>query len=72
MPLAADKRASIGSRIRDLRKKLGINQDQLAEFLGVSRVQISKYEHGSTNPNVENLYKLCDALKATPNDILGF
>lgn len=36
----------IGSNIKSLREKLGLTQEALAEFLNISRVEISYYEGG--------------------------
>ncbi|MGB0367908.1 MAG: helix-turn-helix transcriptional regulator [Flavobacteriales bacterium] len=37
----------LGKRIKSLRKNAGMNQTQLAERVGVSRVSISEIERGS-------------------------
>ena len=36
--------ATIGERIRDLRKKRDLTQEKLADFLGVSYQAVSKWE----------------------------
>ena len=36
----------VGERIRDLRKKAGLTQEQLAEILGVTAGAVYKWESG--------------------------
>ena len=37
----------IGSNLQLLRKKLGFTQEEIAEFLGITRVELSYYETGA-------------------------
>ncbi len=37
----------IGKNLQALRQKLGFTQDQVAEYLGITRVELSYYETGS-------------------------
>lgn len=46
------KKKQIGDIIRELRKKDGKTQEQLAEILGISTPAISKWESGQTNPDI--------------------
>ena len=48
----------IGKKIRDLRVSKGITQDILAEVLGVSPQAVSKWECGSTTPDIQLLPEL--------------
>lgn len=45
----------IGTRIRLLRKEKGISQDALAQQLGVTYQAVSKWENGSTMPDITML-----------------
>ena len=45
----------IGTRIRLLRKEKGISQDALARQLGVTYLAVSKWENGSTMPDITML-----------------
>lgn len=38
----------IGSRIQEYRKKAGLNQEEFAEKMGVSRQAVSKWERGGS------------------------
>lgn len=52
----------IGEKIREIRKKLGISQIELAERVGLSFQQIQKYEKGITRISVARLYQIAKAL----------
>ena len=54
-----------------LRKNNGISQEQLAEFVDVSRQSISKWETGETYPTLENIFKLCNILSCKMNDLIN-
>ena len=41
------------NRIEEIRKVRGINQEELAKVLGVSRQTISSLENGRYNPSIE-------------------
>lgn len=50
----------LSKRIADERKKLGLNQEELAEKVGVSQKSISKYENGTRRPTYETLSAMAD------------
>jgi len=52
----------IGEKIKEIRKKLGISQIELAERVGLSFQQIQKYEKGITKISVSRLYQIAKAL----------
>lgn len=60
----------MGSRIASRRKHLKINQNTLAEQLGISNNHLSSLEKGKVNPSLELLIELCNALKVTPDYLL--
>ena len=49
---------TLGERLIQLRAKAGLNQDTLAEQLGVSRQSVSKWENDASVPDLEKLVKL--------------
>nr|DAM29549.1 MAG TPA: Helix-turn-helix XRE-family like protein [Caudoviricetes sp.] len=66
-------------RILELCKEAGINQTELADKIGLSRVGLSKAING--NPTISTLEKIADALgvpvtelfeKSNTGDIVGF
>ncbi|AAK79545.1 transcriptional regulator with XRE-family HTH domain [Clostridium acetobutylicum] len=60
----------IGDRIRNSRKSKNYTQENLAEYLDVSTVYVSKIECGKTKINLETLMKICKFLNITPSYIL--
>lgn len=52
----------IGTRVKNSRSAHGWTLDQLAAAAGVSRRMIVNIEQGATNPSLETLLKLSDAL----------
>lgn len=60
----------MGDFIAGKRKELKMTQQQLAEKLNISFQAISKWENGTTYPNVELLYQLSEALQVTVDEIL--
>lgn len=56
---------TIGSRIRDRRKELGMSQEELAEKLYTSKQMISSYENDKTEIKVSVLKELVVALDTT-------
>ena len=50
----------IGNRIRELRKKKGVSQEDLAKLLGVTKSTISKYELGHRAMSIDQLKTVLD------------
>lgn len=61
--------SEIGKKIKSYRQKAQLTQEKLAEILGVTVQQVQNYESGRTTLNVDNLQKICLALKTSPVDI---
>lgn len=53
--------SEISNRLREERKRLGLNQTQLAEFGGVQLGSQSNYEKGERSPTVEYLKGIATA-----------
>ena len=51
---------NLNEKIQNLRKQVGISQEQLAERLNVTRQAISKWETGECLPDIENILQLSD------------
>jgi transcriptional regulator with XRE-family HTH domain len=52
----------IANKIKLRRKSLSLTQAQLASKVGLSRAAISQFESGDSNPSVETLVKIANAL----------
>ncbi|MBO6145541.1 MAG: helix-turn-helix transcriptional regulator [Bacilli bacterium] len=61
----------LGSRIKELRKKKGLTQQQLADLINVTKVSICCYEKGNRTPNLETFIDLINVLDTTPEYLLG-
>ncbi len=61
-----------GEVISKRRKELGLTQNQLAKSLNISFQAISKWENGTTFPDVTMLPKLAAALNTTVDALLGY
>ena len=51
---------SFGENLQYYRKREEITQEQLAEKMEVSRQTISKWEAGTSYPEMEKILQLCD------------
>lgn len=60
----------IGRFIEKNRKKKGLTQNELAEYLGITDRAISKWENGRGLPDHSLLLKLTDVLGITVNELL--
>lgn len=52
----------IGDKLREIRKRRGLTQEQLAEMVDVTFQQIQKYENGMTKLNTDRLQAVAQAL----------
>lgn len=52
-------------KLTELRRRRGLSQEQLADFLGVTRQSVSKWESGSVMPELGKLIALSDLFHVT-------
>ena len=57
-------------KIREFRLAKSFTQEQLSELVGVSRVNISRYENGNREPPINVLAKIATALEVTLDDLV--
>lgn len=62
---------SLGERIKALRRRAGLSQEQVAEQVGVSRQAVAKWEAGQSAPSTENLRKLAQVLQVGLEELAG-
>ena len=61
-----------GERIRELRKKLGLTQEELGKMIGVQKAAINKYETGIVvNLKQSVIHGLAKALQVSPVVLLN-
>jgi transcriptional regulator with XRE-family HTH domain len=58
-----------GKRVRELRKRKGYSQEELADKAGLHRTYIGSIERGEQNVSIDNIDKIAGALK-TPISLL--
>ena len=61
----------LGSRIKDLRKRHGLTQEELGKKINVTKVSISCYENETRTPSLETLLELSDIFHVDPNYLFG-
>ena len=59
------------NRIKDLRKRKGISQLELAQLLGVTQQAVSGYEKNISQPDIDSLKMLSDYFNVSIDYILG-
>ena len=62
---------TIGDRIFDRLKEIGMTQKEFSEKTGISQSTISEWKSKRTNPTSEKIMIICDTLKVTPEWILS-
>ena len=60
----------IGQQLRAIRKSRGLTQEEVAERADISPQHCSGIENGSAKVSLPALVRLCNALDATPDEIL--
>jgi transcriptional regulator with XRE-family HTH domain len=61
----------IGREVKRLREKAGLNQTQIATFLGLDQTTVSKCESGERQFTVDALEKLCALFGCSMDNLLG-
>ena len=60
-----DIKLLVGKRVKELRNKLGISQEELADLAGLDRTYVTSVECGRRNISIVNIEKLAKALKVS-------
>ena len=60
------------NRIEQIRKDMGIRQDEFAKLMGVSRQTISSLENGRYNPSIFLAYKIAKYFDLTIEEVFIF
>lgn len=67
-----DEKLYIGRRIRELRAKQGLWQEDVAELADINPNYLSRIERGRENPTLDMLIKLSHALGAEMQEMFDF
>lgn len=60
----------LAQNVTALRKKIGLTQGRLAELSGATRASIALIESGSSNPTLEILLKISQALQVSLDELM--
>ena len=60
----------IGAKLKDVRKSMGLTQEEVAETLGLAPRYISDIERDKTKGSITTLINLCNMYKVSPTFIL--
>ena len=60
-----------GQRVRTLRRRQKLTQEELAERLSISASFMGHLERGSRIPSIDTLVALCNTLKTSPQYLLA-
>ena len=60
------------NRLKELRARLGVNQQEMGRLVGASRQTISQIERGDYSPSVTLALKLARALNVTVDEIFAY
>lgn len=61
-----------GKKVKELRIKNGLSQEDLAEQIGIAERNLSKIECGKSFIRAEKIEKLSEVLNVSPNDLFDF
>ncbi|MFH1147524.1 MAG: helix-turn-helix transcriptional regulator [Pseudomonadota bacterium] len=61
---------AFGEVLQEIRQERGLSQEQLGFESGYHRTYISLLERGKKNPSLNAIFRLANALKINPADIL--
>jgi len=70
VPTSVDPRELFGARVRELRRKRGFSQEELAERANLHRNYVGGVERGERNISLINIIELARALSVNPSDLL--
>lgn len=58
-------------RLKELRLKKGLSQEQLGQVIGVKKYSVYTYEKGRSEPNISGLIALADFFDVTVDYLIG-
>lgn len=62
---------TLGQKLKEIRKRFGLSQEQLAQIMNVSRQAITKWENDGDLPDVSNLQELSKVFGITVDYLLN-
>ncbi len=62
---------AFGSRVRELRAKLGLSQEKFADRCGLHRTYMGGIERGERNPSLVNIARIAKGLGITLSELFA-
>jgi transcriptional regulator with XRE-family HTH domain len=70
-PIQKKRRREIGQPIREVRRRNNMSQEEVADYLGCSRIKVNRVENGLTDFSVVELELLAQQFNVTILHFLG-
>jgi transcriptional regulator with XRE-family HTH domain len=71
--LAPEVRSQFAKRLKDMRTRNGFPRARyFAKSLGIEENRYTRYERAEVEPNLTLIHKMCETLRVSPNELLGF
>lgn len=71
--MGIEQRKILGGKVREVREKRGLTQEELALAIGNgSKQYISSIENGAKNITIDVLCRIANALNVKVNDLISF
>ncbi|MBV1923561.1 MAG: helix-turn-helix domain-containing protein [Flavobacteriaceae bacterium] len=66
------KNKNLAKRVKELRKRKGLSQEELTENSGLSLRTIQRIENGETDPTGDSLRRIASALNVNPDELIDW
>jgi transcriptional regulator with XRE-family HTH domain len=71
--LAPEVRSRFAQRLKSLRTQRGFDRARyFAKSLGIEENRYTRYERAEVEPSLTLIHKMCETLRVSPNELLGF
>jgi transcriptional regulator with XRE-family HTH domain len=71
--LAPNVRSQFAKRLKSIRTLRGFGRARyFAKTLGIEENRYTRYERAEVEPSLTLIHKMCETLRVTPNELLGF
>ena len=71
--LAPQVRSQFAKRLKDMRVQSGFPRARyFAKSLGIEENRYTRYERAEVEPSLTLIHKMCETLRVSPNELMGF
>jgi transcriptional regulator with XRE-family HTH domain len=71
--LAPEVRSQFAKRLKSMRVQSGFERARyFAKALGIEENRYTRYERAEVEPSLTLIHKICEVLRVSPNELLGF